>query len=359
VGFAEVRLQSFHKDVDGQPVGSALKIEEDLQHYIRQARTKIELIKRQIFTLKEGVPERLHLFISNRAAEMTSKVETLEPRLKAAEEPVEKSREAVGDRVCQLEDEVAGLIKYHQRIRRIDVEALFNADIDTKKDGKLDKDEFFEFFSKCEKDPVVVDASRAEDSRKRRVLTGWPSKEELEIVFGRMEKDKDGFVSKAIFLRFLREFMRVVKATAITTHAGMQGQAIRRVLPGEVVEVLEGPVRDDVVQTLRVKAKTLVDAVEGWITMESNKGTAFLEDGGKVFKFKVGERGAWFTENFKYKIKVSNLKLEEGELLESRDCAYKDERSGLMRMKVRMKSDGREGWVTAVGSRNEQFLKAV
>merc|ERR1719343_701181 len=75
VGFAEVRLQSFHKDMEGLPVTKALKLEEDLKKYIQDARTKIEVIRKQIATLTEGVPERLHLFISNSAADMSTKAE--------------------------------------------------------------------------------------------------------------------------------------------------------------------------------------------------------------------------------------------------------------------------------------------
>mmetsp|Transcript_11925 Transcript_11925/g.31918 ORF Transcript_11925/g.31918 Transcript_11925/m.31918 type:complete len:526 (+) Transcript_11925:1-1578(+) len=356
VGFAEVRLQSFHKDVENLPIARALKLEEDLQKYIQDARTKIGVIQKQIATLTEGVPERLHLFISNSAADMSTKAETLEPRLKAAEEPAQKARDAVADLVAQLEDEVSGLIKYHQRIKRLDNDSLF-AEVDTKKDNKVDKAEFCKFFSCCEKDPVVANAGSGNDaSGKKRALTKWPGEEELDVVFKRIEQDAEGYISRSIFLKFLAEYMKVVKATAITSEMGMKGQTLRRVLPGEAVEVLEGPVRDDLVQTLRIRARTLTDSLEGWVTIESNTGSAFLVEGGKVFKFKVGEKGTMFTDDFKYKIRVSNRKLKEGEVMESRDCAQKDELSGLMRMKVTLKSNGKQGWVTVVGNQNQVFV---
>jgi hypothetical protein len=356
VGFAEVRLQSFHKDVEGLSVPKAVKLEEDLQKYIQDARTKIGIIQKQIATLTEGVPERLHLFISNSAADMSTKAETLEPRLKEAEEPAQNARDSVADKIAQLEDEVAGLIKYHQRIKRLDNDALF-AEVDTKKDNKVDRAEFCKFFSCCEKDPVVANAGSGDDaSGKKRALTKWPGEEELDVVFKRIEQDADGCISRTNFLKFLAEYMKVVKATAITSEMGMKGQTLRRVLPGEAVEVLEGPVRDDLVQTLRIRARTLTDSVEGWVTIESNTGSAFLVEGGKVFKFKVGEKGTMFTESFKYKIKVSNRKLKEGDILESRESAQKDELSGLMRMKVTLKSEGKQGWVTVVGNQGQGFL---
>jgi len=356
VGFAEVRLQSFHKDVDGLPIAKSLKFEEDLQKYIQDARTKIGIIQKQIATLTEGVPERLQLFISNSAAEMSTKAETLLPRLKEAEEPAQKARDSVADQVAQLEDEVAGLIKYHQRIKRLDNDSLF-VEVDTKKDNKVDRAEFCKFFSCCEKDPVVANAGSGDDaSGKKRALTKWPGEEELEVVFKRIEQDAEGCISRATFLQFLAEYMKVVKATAITSEMGMKGHTLRRVLPGEAVEVLEGPVRDDLVQTLRIRARTLTDSVEGWVTIESNTGSAFLVEGGKVFKFKVGEKGTMFTDSFKYKIKVSNRKLKEGEILESRDCAQKDVLSGLTRMKVTLKSEGKQGWVTVVGNQNQVFI---
>merc|ERR1719482_991855 len=139
----------------------------------------------------------------------------------------------------------------------------------------------------------------------------------------------------------------------------MKSKPLRRLVEGEVVEALTGPTKeDDESEISRIKVKAMNDGTEGWVTPVGNQGTVFLEDGGNIFKV-VKETiltGAFVIgENSKQK----DRKLKVGETVEVREWARKEEASGLMRMKVRVQSDGQIGWATSVGNTGITFLQCV
>jgi hypothetical protein len=45
----------------------------------------------------------------------------------------------------------------------------------------------------------------------------------------------------------------------------------------ENVEIMDGPTNDEKLGLMRVKAKSLLDGVEGWMTLEGNQGTPFMK----------------------------------------------------------------------------------
>merc|ERR1712139_528958 len=104
------------------------------------------------------------------------------------------------------------------------------------------------------------------------------------------------------------------------------------------------------------------DDKEGWVTPAGNQGTVYLVDGGNVFKvvketiltgaFVIGEAPEGGA-------KVKDRKLKVGELVEVREWAKKEETSGLMRMKVCVKSDGQIGWATSLGNTGIKFLEML
>merc|ERR1712014_557286 len=50
-----------------------------------------------------------------------------------------------------------------------------------------------------------------------------------------------------------------------------------------VLEVLEGPATDEKSGLVRVRAKSVFDGTEGWVTVKGNQGTPFLEECNKVY----------------------------------------------------------------------------
>merc|ERR1712012_339323 len=76
-----------------------------------------------------------------------------------------------------------------------------------------------------------------------------------------------------------------IKETVITSDISIgSSQTLRRLALNEVIEVLEGPIKDDQSEVVRVRAKTMEDGLEGWITVQGNQGSMFLQEGGNVFK---------------------------------------------------------------------------
>jgi len=60
------------------------------------------------------------------------------------------------------------------------------------------------------------------------------------------------------------------------TLAGKSSEVIRRVEPGELVEILDGPMKDAETEMLRVRARAESDGAVGWVTIKGSQGTLYL-----------------------------------------------------------------------------------
>jgi len=68
-----------------------------------------------------------------------------------------------------------------------------------------------------------------------------------------------------------------VKETVIhDALSGKTAQVVRRLEPGETVELLDGPLLDTEMGVMRLKGRATKDSSTGWITIKGNQGTAFL-----------------------------------------------------------------------------------
>merc|ERR1711966_367403 len=137
-----------------------------------------------------------------------------------------------------------------------------------------------------------------------------------------------------------------------------ENKTFRRMEVNEVVEVLEGPVKDEEAGVMRVRVVAMKDGVEGWASLKGNQGTVYLKDGG--YSFKVVKETI-MTAGFELdaappKVKDPTRKLKDGEMLEVREWPKLEEKSGLTRMKCKAKSDGLVGWVTTVGNAGTVFV---
>merc|ERR1712066_602891 len=123
----------------------------------------------------------------------------------------------------------------------------------------------------------------------------------------------------------------------------------------DIVEVLQGPIKEDSVGVPRVQARRMSDGSEGWISVEGNQGTKYLQDCSGNFKV-VKETILTDSFDLAEKKEVTRSlhqtarKLVVGESVEVREWPKKEPNSGLTRMKVRCKSDGRVGWATQLGN---------
>jgi len=103
------------------------------------------------------------------------------------------------------------------------------------------------------------------------------SPEHATLICQKLEADG---ISKDTFIKYVVIYYKVVKAIVFTDVFDLtKCKTVRRGDVGEIIEVLEGPVRDEVNAMTRVRGTSTVDGkvTEGWVTVSGNKGTAFLE----------------------------------------------------------------------------------
>lgn len=180
---------------------------------------------------------------------------------------------------------------------------------------------------------------------------------ELSRVFKSLDEANEGKIAKDDILSFMRCYYKVVKETVITDTIDIKaGNVVRRLALDEICVVVEGPVKDEGVEVMRVRIKALQDGAEGWVTPVGNQGTPFLIGGGEL-NMKVLKETI-LTPSIELGADMKTLrKLKAGEVVEV--CEWmKKESSGLERMKVRAK-DGKVGWATAVGTAGAKFLEVV
>lgn len=73
-------------------------------------------------------------------------------------------------------------------------------------------------------------------------------------------------------------FYTCVKETVLSDVLSVkEGATIRKVTKGEVIEVLEFPKKDEASDVRRIKGKAKLDGAVGWISLQSNQGTVFME----------------------------------------------------------------------------------
>jgi len=216
-----------------------------------------------------------------------------------------------------------------------------------------------------------------------------------------MQKDKSGSLSKAEFVEFLRAscgsehseeelgrfyshisnrslsaidadgfslllkvFNRVAEGTTITSGLAIKdGHVIRRVKKGEIIEVLEGPEKEEIAGIMRIRGMAVKDGATGWVTIAGNQGTTYLEDGGNVYKVtasdtrlsraipKRGEDGKPIEEAPENVIR-SLVKGEIFEVLEWEKEGEAPESGGSappLRIRGRARADGAIGWTALTG----------
>merc|ERR1712129_97054 len=279
-----------------------------------------------------------------------------------------------------FEKKVVSMLKYHQNSKGGLSNTDLFASIDTNSDGKIEEDEFLAFFRTCEKESTKKEEveekkeeAKEEDGKEVKAEAKVEpkdeglSEEDLTRAFTYFDDDEEGFLDKDKFCNLVRQFMKVAKDTVVTAGLSIkESKTLRRLEVGEVVEILEGPQEEETVKVMRLKVKVMKDDLEGWVTKFGNQGTMFLEEGGNTFKvvaetilietFALDGTGAKASTR---KLKDTTRKLKVNEVVEVREWPKKEEKSGLMRMKCRTKTDAITGWVTTVGNQGTVYLEVV
>jgi len=316
---------------------------------VEKAKVSVTASKETVEALSEGVDADLAVWLGIKVKKLDAKLGKMDPRLTKATSTVGRLQ-AEGKRrdtaeVGAFEKRALATIKYHQKAKTLSNDDVLAA---ISKKDKIAPDEFVKFVQGCEKEPTKEGAEE----------TAELSADDLKRVFAHLDEASAGSLSKDSFLNFIRVYMKVTVATAITSEISIKdSKSLRRLEVGEVVEILEGPTKEDSVDVMRVRARTVTDNIDGWITTEGNKGTSFLAEGGSLWRV-VKETILTGDFDLDGENKESR-KLKVGEILEVREWAKKEEKSGLMRMKCRCKSDGMVGYVTTVGNTGTVFVEVV
>lgn len=158
-------------------------------------------------------------------------------------------------------------------------------------------------------------------------------------------KLETGGIGRRAFMSFLQQYMVVVKEIAITStfEINTKDKPIRRAELDEVFEVLEGPKVDEKIGLSRVRAKSMNDSIEGWISVKgNNQGKVFLSEVEKPF-YRCTKEFPLQKEFSSGSEAVRPVKVEE--ILELIEGPRKEVFQNSLRMRGKAR-DGKTGWFT-------------
>jgi len=176
--------------------------------------------------------------------------------------------------------------------------------------------------------------------------------EQATRLFEHIAGESAGIIQES-FLDLIRLYYKCVKATVLTEDITIKSKTVRRLEMYEVLEVLEGPTKEEGVNVQRVKVQAVNDAAVGWATIAGNQGTPFLEPGGNLFSCM---KETHITDAISITDSKTVRKLVKGEVIEVLEFAKKDAQ-GIKRVKGKAKEDGATGWITVCGNQGTTFLE--
>jgi len=231
---------------------------------------------------------------------------------------------------------LSGLLQeFYRVVKEIAITSAFNVK-DSKTLRKLEVGELVEVLE-CGKEDIGLPRIRC------RALSdlkeGWVT-----------EKGNQGtiFLEKAAKPYFCCE-----EEFALTSTYESCGLEMRKVAPGEVLEVLEGPRKESALETQRVRGKAQKDGKMGWVTLKDAAGNAQLE----LTSMLVCKASIAITTTFDIGQGKALRKLDVGETLEIVEAPQEDPARSLTRVKAKARSDGKEGYVTMKGNQGTAYVE--
>jgi len=163
---------------------------------------------------------------------------------------------------------------------------------------------------------------------------------QLDLAFGRLAAG----VAKGALAEMAQEFQRCVKDIAITSAFVVKGsKTLRKLAPGELIEVLEGVQVDEATGLTRVRCRALLDLREGWTTLQGNQGSLFMEAAGKPYL--CCEEAAALSSAFE-STSQEVRRVEPGEVFEVLEGPRKEDPLECVRIRGKCPKDGKIGWCT-------------
>jgi len=332
--------------------GEMVALADDVDAKITAVREEATTAKAKVTALREGIDSDVLVWLGGQMHPLDTRCRGVEGRLARLTVAVTRFRDAakIKDKaeLVALEKKVLAMLKFHQKAKSLSADALFAAM--SKNGDQLAKAGFLSFFKSCEKE-VVVEAEEGKEAE------APPTPEDLGRIFKLWDEAEEGSITQEKMLSLTRSLLKVAKDTVLTDGLSIKdSKSIRRLEVGEVVEVLGTPEAEGEVDVKRVTVKATKDDAEGWATVSGNQGTVFLQEGGGLYRV-VKETIITGSFDLQDSTKDMPRKLKPGELVEVRVWPRKEEKTGLLRMKCKAKSDGVTGWVTSVGNTGIVFLQ--
>lgn len=315
------------------------KTVDDTQEKLDAAKTELTSLRKRIAAFRVEMEDELKPLVQTETQKLEIKANSYDLRLQEVATLVQKGHAALAAQrlaaLDKLRTEVATFLKDYIKEKALTMDDFF-ASVDTDKDNAVSKSEFVAFFEKCGSCPVP--------------------KDKLEELFDHIDDEGKGLMQKDSFLSLTRIHYHVVKETVMTTLATIKdGKSVRRLDVDEVIEVQEGPLKDEHVGVTRVKGCAVKDGSVGWITVVGNNGSVFLEEGGCTF---VVLQEVPMTAAFEVDGQEPVRTMNKGEKVDVIEWDKKEDATDSVRMKVRLQREGTVGWVTKQTGDNA-FLKVL
>jgi len=176
-------------------------------------------------------------------------------------------------------------------------------------------------------------------------LSGLPGQEFQPEHLALLCRDLEtGGLGRRKLFEFLQQYFEVAKPIAITSEFEIsKGKSLRKAELGETLEVLEGPKTDEKLGMARVKARSLNDNLEGWITLKGNQGTPFLKEKPKPY-YTTCKKEVVLSRDIRGAEEVRKLRLDE--VLELLEGPKKETFEPAMRVRAKAALDEKMGWLT-------------
>jgi len=324
------------KELEGKSSTDIAKLIAHVKELVDSAGKELAAVRQQITDLSTDIDPELATFVKLEARKLEVKVEHFAPRMTQASLAVEAANELFKKQeraeLEELRDKVTKLLRARMAEKHLSQDELLLS-MDKDGDGAVNTGDFAHFLQEC-------GGTGAESVK-------------LEHLFSSLDVDEKGIIPKESLLRFVRTYYRVVQETVVSTERAIkESKTMRRLQADEVVEVLEGPLKDESVDISRIKGCAMADRATGWITVTGNAGSVFLQECTPIYKVAKETRLTASAEATSDSLRL----LREGERLEVLEWDRKDESSGVSRLRVKAKSDGTTGWVTKANSEGVPFL---
>jgi len=185
----------------------------------------------------------------------------------------------------------------------------------------------------------------------------------LTRIRGRSLSDSmDGWVSvrgnqgTPFLQKVVKPFYACTKETVLERDFKSEGDtAIRTLKVDEVLELIEGPRKEQYSPALRVRGKACKDGTMGWFTVRDRKGTIFAEADGKYYTCTTS-----VAMTDEQDIKQCNVvkRLDKGEMFIALEDPVTDSSAGITRVRGKTVKDEKVGWITVKGNAGTVYADA-